>query len=112
MVKEKGLLAQRRLKFNSRRLHCFSPEFFCNTPTQPTDGWVGHPALAPLRESTRPGKCTPQACMADNDLALGRIVQALSHSSHWTDTVIFVVEDDSQAGDAVYIAGELVLSER
>jgi DNA-binding beta-propeller fold protein YncE len=46
----------------------------------------------------RPGKCTPYACMADNDLALGRIVQALSHSPHWKDTVIFVVEDDAQAG--------------
>jgi len=46
----------------------------------------------------RPGKCTPRACMADNDLALGRIVQALSHSPYWNDTVIFVVEDDAQAG--------------
>ena len=46
----------------------------------------------------RPGKCTPRACMADNDLALGRIVQALSHSPYWRDTVIFVVEDDAQAG--------------
>jgi DNA-binding beta-propeller fold protein YncE len=46
----------------------------------------------------RPGKCTPRACMADNDLALGRIVQALSKSSYWKDTVIFVVEDDAQAG--------------
>jgi hypothetical protein len=46
----------------------------------------------------RPGKCTPRACMADNDLALGRIVQTLSHSPYWKDTVIFVVEDDAQAG--------------
>jgi hypothetical protein len=46
----------------------------------------------------RPGKCTPRACMADNDLALGRIVRALSHSPYWKDTVIFVVEDDAQAG--------------
>ncbi len=46
----------------------------------------------------RPGKCTPRACMADNDLALGRIVQALSHSPYWKDTVIFVLEDDTQAG--------------
>ncbi len=46
----------------------------------------------------RPGKCTPRACMADNDVALGRIVQALSHSPYWKDTVIFVVEDDAQAG--------------
>jgi len=46
----------------------------------------------------RPGKCTPRACMADNDLALGRIVHALSHSPYWKDTVIFVLEDDAQAG--------------
>ena len=44
------------------------------------------------------GKCTPRACMADNDLALGRIVEALSHSPRWMDTVVFVVEDDAQAG--------------
>jgi DNA-binding beta-propeller fold protein YncE len=48
--------------------------------------------------AARPGKCTPYACMADNDLALGRIVQTLSHSPYWKDTVIFVVEDDAQAG--------------
>jgi DNA-binding beta-propeller fold protein YncE len=48
--------------------------------------------------AARPGKCTPYACMADNDLALGRIVQALSHSVYWKDTVVFVVEDDAQAG--------------
>jgi YVTN family beta-propeller protein len=46
----------------------------------------------------RPGKCTPMACMADNDLALARLVEALSHSPRWKDTVVFVVEDDSQAG--------------
>jgi len=45
-----------------------------------------------------PGMCTPRACMADNDLALGRIVEALSNSPRWADTVIFVVEDDAQAG--------------
>ena len=48
--------------------------------------------------AARPGKCTPFACMADNDLALGRIVQALSHSPRWKDTVVFVLEDDAQAG--------------
>ena len=48
--------------------------------------------------AARPGKCTPYACMADNDLALGRMVEALSHSPYWKDTVIFVVEDDAQAG--------------
>ena len=41
---------------------------------------------------------TPRAYMADNDLALGRIVAALSRSRFWRDTVLFVVEDDAQNG--------------
>jgi len=41
---------------------------------------------------------TPRAYMADNDLALGRIIEALSKSPYWRDTVVFVLEDDSQAG--------------
>jgi len=41
---------------------------------------------------------TPKALVADNDLALGRIVEGLSKSPFWRDTVIFVLEDDSQAG--------------
>jgi DNA-binding beta-propeller fold protein YncE len=45
-----------------------------------------------------PGLCTPRACMADNDLALGRIVEALSKSPFWADTLVLVLEDDSQAG--------------
>jgi YVTN family beta-propeller protein len=47
---------------------------------------------------TRPGLPTPEAMVADNDLALGRIVEALSKSRFWKNTVIFVTEDDSQAG--------------
>jgi DNA-binding beta-propeller fold protein YncE len=46
----------------------------------------------------RAGYPTPRAYMADNDLALGRIVEALSQTPFWRDTVIFVLEDDSQAG--------------
>lgn len=47
---------------------------------------------------TRPGKPTPAASVADNDLALGRIVEAVSHSPYWEDTAIFVLEDDAQDG--------------
>jgi len=47
---------------------------------------------------TRPGKPTPQASVADNDLALGRVVDAVSHSPYWDNTAIFVVEDDAQDG--------------
>ena len=43
-------------------------------------------------------KRTPRACVADNDAALGRIVDAVSHSKFWTNTAIFVVEDDAQNG--------------
>ncbi|MGD0362636.1 MAG: alkaline phosphatase family protein [Bryobacteraceae bacterium] len=46
----------------------------------------------------RAGYPTPRAYMADNDLALGRIVEALSKSPFWRDTAVFVLEDDSQAG--------------
>lgn len=46
----------------------------------------------------RPGTLTPRAHMADNDLALGRIVDAVSHSPYWKDTVLFVLEDDAQDG--------------
>jgi hypothetical protein len=44
------------------------------------------------------GWCTPRACVADNDLALGKIVEGLSKSSFWKDMAILVVEDDAQDG--------------
>lgn len=47
---------------------------------------------------TDPDKPTPAAQVADNDLAFGQIVQALSHSPFWKDTCIFACEDDPQAG--------------
>jgi YVTN family beta-propeller protein len=47
---------------------------------------------------TTTGDYTPQAMIADNDLALGQIVDAISHSKIWSSSAIFVVEDDSQDG--------------
>ncbi len=47
---------------------------------------------------TFPGAPRPEACVADNDLAVGRVVDAISHSAYWDDTAIFVVEDDAQDG--------------
>ncbi|MEO8440615.1 MAG: alkaline phosphatase family protein [Spartobacteria bacterium] len=47
---------------------------------------------------SRPHMPTPRAMVADNDLALGRIVDAISHSKFWKDTLILVVEDDSRFG--------------
>ena len=47
---------------------------------------------------TRAGRPRPQADVADNDLALGQIVEAISNSKFWKETCIFVTEDDPQAG--------------
>jgi YVTN family beta-propeller protein len=44
------------------------------------------------------GPASPAAQVADNDLAVGKVVDAISHSPYWKDSAIFVVEDDSQAG--------------
>jgi DNA-binding beta-propeller fold protein YncE len=44
------------------------------------------------------GKWTPVACVAQNDYALGLIVEAISHSPIWKSSAIFVIEDDSQDG--------------
>jgi YVTN family beta-propeller protein len=70
----------------------------------------GEPALAQLTtiwfpndhtSGTRPGSYTPESDVADNDMAVGKLVDALSHSKrYWHDepTAIFVVEDDAQGG--------------
>jgi YVTN family beta-propeller protein len=47
---------------------------------------------------TQPGIPTPKALVANNDLGLGQIVDTISHSSIWNQSVIFVVEDDAQDG--------------
>ncbi|MGP8251956.1 MAG: phosphoesterase [Terracidiphilus sp.] len=47
---------------------------------------------------TRPGGPTPKASVADNDLAVGRAVEAISHSPFWDDTAFFILEDDAQNG--------------
>ncbi|HEY4441718.1 MAG TPA: hypothetical protein VGN14_14760, partial [Candidatus Elarobacter sp.] len=47
---------------------------------------------------TRAGQVTPQGMVADNDLAVGKLVEAISHSPDWKSSAIFVVEDDAQNG--------------
>jgi DNA-binding beta-propeller fold protein YncE len=47
---------------------------------------------------TRPGGPTPKSSVADNDLAVGRAVEAVSHSPYWDDTAFFILEDDAQNG--------------
>jgi DNA-binding beta-propeller fold protein YncE len=62
------------------------------------------PALSIIRlgndhtQGVRAGAPTPRAMVADNDLALGRMIEAISSSVYWKDSAIFVLEDDAQAG--------------
>ncbi len=64
-------------------------------------------------EGMRVNRPTPYAHVADNDLATGRFVDYLSHSSIWNESVVFIVEDDAQNGpdhvdahrSTIYIAG-------
>ncbi len=69
--------------------------------------WVAAGAMPALqtihlpRDHTSGGAAgwnTPKAMVADNDLALGRMVAALSRSPFWRNTVVFVLEDDAQNG--------------
>jgi hypothetical protein len=70
-------------------------------------GWVSAGSMPALQivylpqdhtSGATPGAPTPRAMVADNDLALGRIIEALSHSPFWKSTVVFVMEDDAQDG--------------
>ena len=91
------------------------PPFDMHIPDQTrADAWLREfkqyvergslPALEIIRlpndhtEGAAAGRPTPRAFMADNDLALGRMIDALSHSPFWRDTAVFVVEDDAQSG--------------
>jgi YVTN family beta-propeller protein len=47
---------------------------------------------------TRPGAATPQASVASNDIAIGKIVEAVSKSKAWASSAIFIIEDDAQNG--------------
>jgi hypothetical protein len=46
----------------------------------------------------RPGSFTPFASVGSNDLALGKMIEAISHSRFWKDTAVFIIEDDAQNG--------------
>jgi DNA-binding beta-propeller fold protein YncE len=97
-----------------------SPDFNLSVPDQiranvmlnHLQGWIrdraaGHdtmPNYITMRLSndhtggTRPGGPTPKSSVADNDLAIGRMVEAVSHSAYWDDTAFFILEDDAQNG--------------
>ncbi len=82
-------------------------EFALHLQAWKTDRAAGYdtmPAFLMLRfandhtAGTTPGSPTPRASIADNDLAVGRAVEAISHSAFWDDTAFFILEDDAQDG--------------
>ena len=103
-----GHFATEAPDFNLRVPDQIRAQIFC----QHLEGWkrdraAGHdtmPNFINLRlgndhtAGTTPGGPTPKASVADNDLAVGRVVDEISHSPYWDDTAIFVLEDDAQNG--------------
>jgi YVTN family beta-propeller protein len=89
---------QRRAHLPARKRRKLKPLAPLKPPTDPL------PKLEMVRfpndhtAGTRAGRPIPEAYMADNDLALGRLVDAVSHSSYWGSTAILVTEDDAQDG--------------
>jgi YVTN family beta-propeller protein len=49
-------------------------------------------------QGTRAGAPTPSAAVANNDWAVGQLVDRVSHSKYWANTAIFIIEDDAQNG--------------
>ncbi len=77
-------------------------EFQMTLAKDPTGAAV--PAYMQIRlptdhtQAARSGKHSPRSYNADNDYALGQVVEAVSHSPIWASTAIFVIEDDAQSG--------------
>jgi hypothetical protein len=66
-----------------------------------TGDWPNFMVMALGEDHTQgltPGAFTPQARVASNDLAVGQIVEAISNSKFWSETAIFIIEDDAQNG--------------
>jgi len=113
--KEKGGAVVATVPGLKGKVHPAYPPFDLSIPdNRRLDVWLeelhrfekegGLPQLSIVRlgndhtEATRPGALTPRAMVAENDLALGRLVEAISHSRFWPESAILVLEDDAQNG--------------
>lgn len=63
---------------------------------------TGYRGVKPFTAGARAGAPTPQAYMADNDVALGRIVEAVSKSPFWKNTLIAVLEFEDVADEDTF----------
>ncbi len=98
-TQDSGVLNGQGVSIGSQsRFNVFQAEFLAQVATNsvPTLNYMILPN--DHTNGTTTNDYTPQAMIADNDLALGQIVDLISHSSIWSSSAIFVVEDDSQDG--------------
>ncbi|HYO18663.1 MAG TPA: alkaline phosphatase family protein, partial [Dermatophilaceae bacterium] len=79
-------------------MDCFSKRFAGQLAANAVPAFSYLTMTSNHTRGTQPGFPTPAAMVADNDLALGQLVQTISQSSIWSSSAIFVVEDDSQDG--------------
>ena len=99
-----GSLLSRRYPHNSTRIpdQIRAEEFLRELGEREKSGQMPQLMVLALNEDhtngTSPRVPTPRAMVADNDLALGRIVEGISKSRFWPKSLILVVEDDAQDG--------------
>jgi DNA-binding beta-propeller fold protein YncE len=83
---------------DEKRIQIFTDEF----KQFVANGTVPHLTIIRLprdhTNGTTPGAFTPTSMIAENDLALGELVELISHSSIWKESAIFILEDDAQNG--------------
>jgi DNA-binding beta-propeller fold protein YncE len=80
------------------RSECFKQKFMAQVATDTVPAFNYLVLTNDHTNGLSPGRRTPQAMVADNDYALGQIVDTISHSSVWNSSLILVMEDDSQDG--------------
>jgi YVTN family beta-propeller protein len=80
------------------RFDCFKTKFQAWEQTNTLPQFVYMTLPNDHTNGASPGHHTPRAMVADNDAALGQVVDLISHSKYWGSSAIFVVEDDSQDG--------------
>jgi phospholipase C len=80
------------------RSECFRQKFQAQAMTNSVPAFTYMVLTNDHTNGLAPGRRTPQAMVADNDYALGQIVDTISHSSIWNSSLILVMEDDSQDG--------------
>jgi hypothetical protein len=80
------------------RFDCFRTKFSAQLATNSVPAFTYITLANDHTAGTAPGRRTPNAMVADNDLALGQVVDLISHSPIWRKSLILVIEDDSQDG--------------